>query len=289
MGRPAFALRVMGAYLRRADKDCPYCGNPRTDLIGFRRLIVQLRKCSACKLMFRWPKDSISFNRRFYQSTYRQEGLTTDLPDLGTIKQLRDSKFVGSEKDYRDKIAILKALLPRGRVLDFGSSWGYTIVQLEAAGLETIGFEISKPRADFGREHLGVTILSDYESLDGLGLGAFDAIFSSHVLEHLPNLNGVFDRLRLLLRPGGLLLVFVPNCGGDNAKRLGAKWGPMIFEKHAMAFDCAFFEHALPKHGFSVTTFSEPYNPSLIARRVSEGGGGDTRGDELCVCAVKNQ
>ena len=57
MGRMAFALRVMGGYLRRSDKDCPYCGNPRTDFIGVRRLIVQLRKCSACKLMFRWPKE----------------------------------------------------------------------------------------------------------------------------------------------------------------------------------------------------------------------------------------
>ena len=174
-------------------------------------------------------------------------------------------------------------------MLDFGCSWGYTIVQLAEAGFETLGFEISKPRADFGTGHLGVTILSDYESLDGLGPGAFDAIFSSHVLEHLPRLTGVFDRLSLLLRPGGLMLLFVPNCGGDNANRLGVNWGPMIFEKHPIALDRAFFESALPKHGFSVTTFSEPYNPSLMAKRVSEGGGGDTRGDELCVCAVKNQ
>jgi hypothetical protein len=84
--------------------------------------------------------------------------------------------------------------------------------------------------------------------------GQFAAIVASHVLEHLPDLSDVFERFSALLGYGGSLLLFVPNCGGRNARELGVNWGPMCCEKHPLALDSAFFERVLPQHGFSVRT-----------------------------------
>jgi SAM-dependent methyltransferase len=159
---------------------------------------------------------------------------------------------------------------------------------MRAAGYEAIGFEISRIRAEFGRAHLGLTIVTDIESLDRCR-GTFDLIFASHVLEHLPSPTGIFERFAMLLRRGGSLLAFVPNCGGRSARELGVKWGPMCCEKHPLALDSAFFHYALPKYGFSVRTMSDPYNPDDLMRPnapVDEDA--ELSGDELMVWAKKS-
>lgn len=288
MSKASFLFRVMRAYLKRQDKRCPYCGNMNTKLIDRKRFVLQLKKCPTCNLMFRWPKDTIGFNKQFYQSNYRQKGLTTDLPDPEVLDSLKKTNFRETEKDFSAKIDILKELVLHGKVLDFGCSWGYSTFQLQHAGYDATGFEISKPRAEFGRNYLGINIIDEYSDLDKIQASSFDIIFSSHVLEHLPTLKGVFERFSTLLKPKGILVLFVPNGGGKNAKKHGVRWGPMICEKHPLALDRLFFETILPKHGFYIKSFSDPYNPKKIKSYMSGNKiPGEPRGDELLACAIK--
>lgn len=279
----------MQAYLRGQDKSCPYCGHVYSNFIGRKRIVLHLRKCPVCNLMFRWPKDAIGFNKEFYQNKYRQKGLATDRPDLKLLDNLKKTNFRASEIDFSEKIAILKELVAHGKVLDFGCSWGYSLYQFKMAGYDAIGFEISKPRAEFGRNYLDVTIIYEYSDLDNIYSSSFDIIFSSHVLEHLPTLKGVFERFSFLLKPKGILLLFVPNCGGENARRFGARWGPMICEKHPLALDRMFFETVLPKHGFFVKSFPETYNSKKIKPYMSSNKIlFDPLCDELIVYAEKS-
>jgi len=289
MGNTGFLLRVVGQRLLRQDTNCPYCGHSQSTIIGRKRIVLQLRKCAGCALMYRWPKDTPQVNRRFYTWQYRQ-GMTTDMPDGEHLEMLKTSMFQGTEKDLSDKISVLKALMPRGRVLDYGCSWGYGIFQLVAAGYDAVGFEISEPRAEFARSRLGAAVVSSEGALDELA-GSFDSIFASHVLEHLPAPSVAFDRLANLLKPNGLLLAFVPNCGGDEARRFGVNWGPMCCEKHPLAFHAEFLERALPRHGFKCIFFSNPYAPDDIAKNSSFNApgiiSGRLCGDGLLVVARK--
>jgi 2-polyprenyl-3-methyl-5-hydroxy-6-metoxy-1,4-benzoquinol methylase len=286
MARPGFLLRVIGQRIAGQDIDCPYCGLRDTILIGTKRLLLQLRRCAGCSLMFRWPKDTAELNRRFYQRRYR-EGVTTDLPDEVSLENMKASTLSCKEKDLGDKIGFLRMLRPQGRVLDFGCSWGYGTAQLEAAGYDTVGFEISGPRAKFARTSMGLTIISTDAELDKLG-GSFDAVFASHVLEHVPAPSAVFERIASLLKPGGLLLAFVPNCSGDEALQLGVGWGPMCSEKHPLALDAEFLEKALPKHGLRAVAFSDPYCPEeVIACWDHPSTRRNLQGAELMVVARK--
>jgi 2-polyprenyl-3-methyl-5-hydroxy-6-metoxy-1,4-benzoquinol methylase len=273
--------------LLKSDRSCPYCGANASELIERKYIVIDLRKCLRCGLMFRWPKDSEQSSSVFYQAAYR-EGLTTDLPDDTSLHAMKQSLFRGTEKDFATKVELLRVFVPTGRILDYGCSWGYGSFQLATAGYDVIGFEISPSRADFARTRLGVRTMSTTRELDSIR-EAFDAIFASHVLEHLPSLDGTFERFSRLLRPGGLLLVFAPNCGGATARRLGVKWGPMCCQKHSLALDSTFFSRALPDHSFRLVTFSEPYDPVEVARVIAgEELQLHNDGDELVVCAIRN-
>lgn len=270
MASIGFLLRVLRQRLIGQARSCPYCRGVSSTLVGRKKIVLELQRCDACGLMYRWPKDTQRFNRRFYQRQYCQ-GMTTGMPNHESLEKFKTSMFRGTEKDLSEKIAVLKALMPRGRVLDYGSSWGYGTFQLAAADYDAIGFEISQPRAAFGRVRLGIKVISGESALDGLAR-SFDAVFASHVLEHLPAPAAVFDRLASLLKPNGLLLAFVPNCGGDQARRLGANWGPMCCEKHPLAFDPQFLERVLPRHGFQVSIFSSPYAFDVIENTLNDPG-----------------
>jgi 2-polyprenyl-3-methyl-5-hydroxy-6-metoxy-1,4-benzoquinol methylase len=278
-----FLSHVLYGHLAARQRDCPFCGSLRTVTIGKKHLILELRRCADCGLMFRWPKDTAELNRWFYEFAYR-EGMTTDLPDEQDLLTLKQGVFAGTDKDFSEKIELLRVAVPGGRVLDYGCSWGYGTFQLMSAGYDVIGLEISRRRAEFGRTRLGLNIVNGLEAIAEMR-GSFDAIFASHVLEHLPALHGIFEQFTSLLRPAGSLIAFVPNGGGRNALRLGPKWGPMCCEKHPLAFDSAFFTRVLPKYGFAVKTFTEPYRASAISG--STTGPGDLMGDELMVWARK--
>jgi cyclopropane fatty-acyl-phospholipid synthase-like methyltransferase len=201
---------------------------------------------------------------------------------------MKESLFRGTEKDFTAQLDLMKQLVPaQAHVLDYGCSWGYGSFQLSAAGYNTVGFDISKPRLTFAHRQLGIDTIDEVSRLDSCR-DRFDAIFVCHVLEHLPSLRGTFDRFRRLLKQGGLLLLFVPNCAGEKAQRLGVNWGPMCCEKHPLAFERRFFMDNLPPLGFQIAAFSEPYpDGTLIREGLQQQAGYHCDGDELVVCAWK--
>ena len=68
------------------------------------------------------------------------------------------------------------------KLLKYRANWGYASWQFSRAGFNVTSFEISHSMAAFGA-NLYVEIHTD---IAAVGSG-FDAVYSSHVLEHTPN------------------------------------------------------------------------------------------------------
>ena len=161
----SFIRRIVRNRLARQRRACPYCGeSSNLELIGRKKVLLDVLRCKNCLLIFRWPMDTTIDNYAYYQDEYRA-GLTTDLPTEHQLESMARESFRGSPLDLSQKIQILKALRPSGVVLDYGCSWGYGVYQLLAHGYRALGFEISKPRATLGREKLGVEILDEPRDL----------------------------------------------------------------------------------------------------------------------------
>lgn len=242
--------------------------------------VIHIRRCPSCALMFRWPKDDAADNFDYYQRAYQDRGITA-LPDASALASLKTSNFSGGALDYSKRIQMIQALRPGGSLLDFGASWGYNVHQFRAAGYEAVGCEISAPRADYGRTGFGIRIEASSAVFPNQ---SFDIIHSSHVLEHVPDLNVPFAEFARLLAPDGLLIIFVPNAGGLSARTQGVKWEPLIGEKHILALNAEFFARNLRKYGFSLEFASSPY---LIAPRALDKNPGLDGGELLVIGRVR--
>ena len=283
MSHLQFAARILLQY--GSDKNCPFCNSENTELDQRKNLILQLRSCKDCGLRFRWPKETPDFSEKFYQKDYQEVSFTTELPDPATLQQFIANNFVDSPKDFTLPIAVLKQFLPDGRVLDFGCSWGYGAFQLRHAGYDALGFEISRPRAELARRELGIETLDDLGDLDKIPDNSLDGIYASHVLEHLLSLKEIFAFYARVVKPGGVVLILVPNGGGKSARELGVGWKTLINEKHTLALDRDFFEKNLSPYGFQVSTLSEPYDPPAICSAIESNRRLPAEGEELMVIA----
>jgi hypothetical protein len=243
-------------------------------------LVTSLWECVSCGLRFRVPKDDERLSRGFYQQSY-SAGFTTDCPPPEALKSLIAKSFSGSEKDFRAYISVVSCLgLKAGdTLLDFGSSWGYGSWQLRQCGFSVFSYEISMPRADYARTELGCDMVRSFADIRG----RIKCLFSSHVIEHLPRPDVLWEVAKEVLTDDGLIVCFCPNGDPQREALLGRRrydsaWGKV----HPLVVTPKFVTNRSAFHGFAACTYSTPYNLDNIARCKSED---ELIGDELCVVA----
>jgi 2-polyprenyl-3-methyl-5-hydroxy-6-metoxy-1,4-benzoquinol methylase len=196
---------------------CPNCkstlGNAK--VVDNKYVVTSLVECPKCKILVRLPTDDVTESNSFYQEAYSQE-YTTDCPQPDELARLVAGNFEGTDRDYSRYIRFFEFLgVPSSaRVLDFGCSWGYGLHQFRHAGYNAEGFEVSLPRARYGKEKMGLPIFSTMEGLKG----KYDVIFSSHVLEHLPDFTEINELYANHLSDNGLFVAVTPN-GSDDFKK----------------------------------------------------------------------
>jgi len=109
----------------------------------------------------------------------------------------------------RAEIDALAADLPRpgARILEIGAGTGRQAAELAQAGYAVEAIEI--PDSNYAQERLFP--LTDY---DGRHIpfpdASFDVVFSSNVLEHVPDLPQIHREIRRVLRPDGFCLHVLP-------------------------------------------------------------------------------
>lgn len=99
-------------------------------------------------------------------------------------------------------------------VLDIGCASGYLGRALIAQGCRVSGVEYDPVAGEAAREHLSRVVVGDVQELDlvaEFGEASFDVVVFGDVLEHLTDPEGVLRAALPLLRPGGAVIVSVPN------------------------------------------------------------------------------
>lgn len=154
--------------------------------------------------------------------------------------------------DRRRLALVNAAIAPPARLLDAGAGRGRFVAAARAAGYAARGLEPSARGVDAAREHYGVTLdmagIEDAEITDA----GLDVVSLWHVLEHVEDPDAAVARIAAWLRPGGALIVGVPNLGSVQARLGGRRWFHLDLPRHRTHFTLIGLRALLDRHGFAV-------------------------------------
>jgi 2-polyprenyl-3-methyl-5-hydroxy-6-metoxy-1,4-benzoquinol methylase len=261
---------------------CPYCRNEGCKEIDSKYLLTKLMECQNCHLYFRFPVDKKEVNADFYQTEYKEtDNITTDLPESAVLEHMKIDHFNTGNKNGDRYLDLFSRLFPSEkslRIIDYGCSWGYLAYQFKQAGHEVQGYEISRSRAAYGIRNLDLEICSDEKQLRKEN----HIFFSSHVIEHHPDIAAMIGVAKSLLMNGGYFIAFCPN--GSPAYRIKNQeafhhaWGKV----HPNYLNADFYKYVFQGQPYYIA--SNPINKENIhPLQQQESIIDDLSGEELMV------
>ena len=129
----------------------------------------------------------------------------------------------------------LSSLAP-GRLLDVGSGRGDLGLVLSERGWQTTGIEPSREACDEANARGASTVHGTLATESSRLHDEFDAVLFQHSLEHVAEPLDDLCLARERLRPGGLLLVSLPNFGSWQARRFQSDWFHLDLPRHRSHF-----------------------------------------------------
>ncbi len=251
---------------------CRGCGGAQAQLL-FEAQGYPILECHSCGLAYTGQSFDQAAAREYYgRQYYSQAGDYAD-----AMKRAAPADNEGDRE--RVRLAARLASCATGRVLDVGCAAGGLLAAFRRAGWQCWGVEPSAELAAGARELLGCQVYEGLLEEAPLGPESFDAVTAVHVLEHVPAPRRFLECCRRLLRPGGALLLEVPDFGCRAARRRRAAWRPLYPDTHLCHFTGATLSRFLGESGFRVALLRRygglgPLAPSQradeIKRRVFE-------------------
>jgi SAM-dependent methyltransferase len=137
---------------------------------------------------------------------------------------------------------------PPARLIDAGAGRGRFVAAARRAGYDATGFEPDPARAAAAAAY-EVELPVDTVETAEVEPGSVDAVTLWHVLEHTDDPDLAIARIATWLRPGGALLVGVPNLDSLQSRLGGARWYHLELPAHRTHFTPAGLDALLRRHG----------------------------------------
>lgn len=247
--------RIAGAPAVGPQVICPVCrcAEARREL-AVDGLAAEVVVCGECGLGWLHPQPSTAEIQTFYPPDYYGR---TGRKFIGLVEFF--VRFVS-----RRRVRFLSRHIPTGgRVLDVGCGRGTLLGELADLGFEAHGFEISHTAAEGADPRVEIRVAENLSAAD-YPAAAFDQVIVWHVLEHVADPRGTLAEIRRLLKPGGELIVAVPNFSSLQGRWTGAAWFHLDLPRHLYHFSRTSLRRLLTDAGFDVRSehhFSLRQNP----------------------------
>ena len=249
--KQSFNEAVRNGLMCEIEVVCPVCGEQKfeefcnIDRIGLK---VQSVMCSRCPTIYsrkRFDEASLKiFYSRFYREMYSGSSVPTD-------SWFNDQVFAGRKiiSQLMD-LAVIENDLVGKYVLEVGCGSGGILIPFQEIGAEVVGIDFDDTYMEAGRKRgLNLIDRSIYEFQTD---NEFDLIILKDVLEHLPDLNLVLQKLKSLLSENGKIYIQVPTFEG--LEFLGYKNDYLRYfqNAHIVHFSEASLRYIFAKNGFDV-------------------------------------
>jgi 2-polyprenyl-3-methyl-5-hydroxy-6-metoxy-1,4-benzoquinol methylase len=138
------------------------------------------------------------------------------------------------------------------RLLDVGCSNGAYLAAMREKGWDVEGVESDGDAVEYARNsrRLKVTQGDVEDALGELPPNKFDVVTMWHVLEHAFDPAAALKQIHRVLKPGGVLMLEVPNYASPLVSLFKRYWFPMDIPRHLYQFTPATLKTMLSKAGF---------------------------------------
>jgi SAM-dependent methyltransferase len=237
------------------------------DLLHSSPGIWQLRQCAECGLVFTSPRIPEEELHKYYPADYAP---------FADIEQRSHSvlfRFLRSAAHFPYTLRFGKpgGITPPfggGVLLEVGCGAGGYLQQMSAMGWKCTGLDVSPNAIERGRQLCPNAnfVLGTLQAIPKHS--AFDLIVMHHVLEHVPNPLQTAYQCFYLLRPGGRMLVSIPNVHSFESRLFGRRWIGLDIPRHIVHFDESNVSTLLKNAGFSIESVRTGFFPSSIFESV---------------------
>jgi 2-polyprenyl-3-methyl-5-hydroxy-6-metoxy-1,4-benzoquinol methylase len=226
--------------------------------------IFEVRECTRCGGGFTLPEASPEEISSYYPDSYAPYDLPTRRIERTISAAIQ--RYQRWRSVRRPPLEVLRTL-PPGRALDVGCGRGDLGAMLIARGWHVTGIDPSESACATARSR-GVDARTGTLADVALEPGSYDAAVFLHSLEHLTD---PVQDLRLTanaLRPGGYVLITVPNFGCWQRRRFGTRWFALDLPRHRVHFNSSALAHALERAGFELVGTSTSTSPISLPASV---------------------
>lgn len=173
------------------------------------------------------------------------------------IIQFKEREFPAMRRNTLKALKRLEMYADRGPMLDLGCGTGIQLHTACEQGWQGQGLEPLTGHAIYARAVFGLPVVNDVLREDSFPPEFFNAITAYQTFEHLPDPVQVIQRLVKMLKPGGALLIEVPNIDNLLVKLLGPRHRHYVID-HLNFFSAATLGELMKDNGLWVVSEHYP-------------------------------
>jgi SAM-dependent methyltransferase len=241
---------VTDLILQRETPSCALCGGDEfrvvmkgaKDWALYKPGAFDLARCASCDLVMTRPRPTPEALGLYYEGVYgRGRTFQVDSP-------------IGRLIPWYRRVIIEKArpFTEDDRVLEIGASYGGFLKHLkDVRGCHVEAVDQEPNNAELGRAYGIDYHVGRFEDLE-LDEGAYDVVCLFECLEHIAEPLPALERCRALLKPGGSLVVEVPNYASVWRAVFRKTWMPLVLPQHLTHFTPKTLRKMVEAAGFDV-------------------------------------
>jgi 2-polyprenyl-3-methyl-5-hydroxy-6-metoxy-1,4-benzoquinol methylase len=176
---------------------CPLCRSARYDIVEHTEAPYRVVRCSDCSLVYVDPIPNVGELSRHYNQDYYAEWISTQ----------RKKR----ERMWARRLKSIERVTKKGSILDVGCGEGLFLELAKRNGWRVHGTDVSAYATEFASKRLGQSVFCGEIWDAPFNEQSFDVITMWHVLEHTTSPMQTLQEVRKLLKPGGLVVLAVPN------------------------------------------------------------------------------
>lgn len=232
------------------DFTCTACGHTHADAIGSKGAFALLR-CTDCGTVTIDPFPTLAELEAFYKSYAG----TTDYTKKEKSKIRRSKK----------RIHRLMRWTRGKRFLDVGCNYGFAVAAAHALGLQAHGIDVDSTAIASNQTRYADKGSFTYISVEDYAASGAkaDMIYTSEVIEHVPDADRFVASMAKILTDGGVLYLTTPDASHWRVPKTFAQWDQVIPPEHVTYFTRKGMHALLSKHGFKTIRFGFNLKPGL--------------------------